>query len=106
MTTATINLPFMQENGFARASRHIALALRKKQDMAVVSWSEIAPLLAGFESDAGALRYFKLDYAVAPGEVQDFLKKLPATTAKYDGVGSDTVLNAEIMADVEKSRES
>ena len=80
--------------------------LAKKQDMAVVSWSEIAPLLAGFESDAGALRYFKLDYAVAPGEVQDFLKKLPATTAKYDGVGSDTVLNAEIMADVEKSRES
>lgn len=50
MTTATINLPFMQENGFARASRHIALALRKKQDMAVmiVNVRDVERLCASF----------------------------------------------------------
>lgn len=36
MSTTSIQLPFLQGNGFSRATRRIAVAVRKKQDLAVM----------------------------------------------------------------------
>ena len=70
----------------------------QKDDMAVTSWSDLAPLLKKHSSPhvSGGLA---LSYRKPPADVARFVQALPANPQSYAGISADQVLDQELMAE-------
>ena len=105
----SIVLPEVDLVAFARmdlAPRHEADSLAT--DFAFVAWSDIAELLAGFETGSEPLPFVSALYYEPPSKITEFVRALPtADLSRYRLVDNAVVLNAETwreaVAKVERS---
>jgi len=74
---------------------------RASEDRVLADWSEIGSLVGQFPIEQGAIPYRLLNYSSIPATVSSHLIQLQPLKEKIEGVGIDSILNAEL---VEKAR--
>lgn len=76
---------------------------RSKEDMVLASWEELFPLMQEFPLVDGRPPYRLLRYDEPPPKVVEYLRSLPAGEDNLEGVPTDGVLNAELLAQYGKT---
>jgi hypothetical protein len=74
---------------------------RSREDMALVDWADVEPIISGFAINQGALPYRLLSYEEPSEEMLSALRAFPATDEPPEALPVDKILNAEL---VEKAR--
>ena len=70
---------------------------RASEDQVLATWNEIEPLVRQFPLEHGAIPYRLLSYSSVPASVASHLVRLQPMKEKLEGVGADTILNAELV---------
>ena len=71
---------------------------KRREDWAILEWSELEPLLAGFERSDEPLPHYDLAWDETPREILALLTAQLSFEGRLQGLDPDQVLNAEDVA--------
>jgi len=70
---------------------------RRKQDIAVLPWSEVENATAAYPVEGGILPFKRLHYPARPKEIERWVASLPAAKVLPKGIGIDRILGCELL---------
>ncbi len=76
---------------------------RTKNDVVIIPWNEMEPLLRTYRKRTGNPDSYELFYQAPPSEIEQFFRQRPASSEKPSIVSFDQVLNRELLEQAKKT---